>query len=395
MSIRHYKGGSCLLFVLIISTMILQSHLSLPKDPSVKSILSKMQFMEGGYVVTGEKETTALIEKDSSLLLSYIPTREEVAPFYISATEVTNSEWRVFYEEKVKDIGIAKAAEYYPDTTVWTRDFAHSYNVNLSNSYFQIQEWASHPVVGISWTQAQAYCQWLSQELKVLAQKKKRQLDIEIRLPTEAEWEFAARGIKPPTNNKEVIHEKSYYGWTGNSYWDEGGYLANFGPIRDRNGVSIKHFPEDGCFYTCEVGSYPPNGLDLYDMSGNVAEWVEDKGRMHVFQDLENEKYLELDNPEAIKAEITSFEKNTDVAALDEHYLGFYTRMLHDSEVLSSGEVKLVKGGSWFDGMAYLQRGSREGYDKDRTSSKVGFRISATYQKEYASYFPKKAWEAK
>ncbi|MGQ9687434.1 MAG: formylglycine-generating enzyme family protein [Desulfobaccales bacterium] len=149
-----------------------------------------------------------------------LPYTVTLPSFYLAATETTNAQYARF----LKATGHS-APPYWQDK-----------NLNAPNQ----------PVVGVSWHDAQAFCRWLSRETGVVH-----------RLPTEAEWEAAARGglVGQP------------YPW-GRDLPDAGGrYRANYYP---------DDFAADGFRLPAPVGSYPPNGYGLFDMAGNVSEWVAD-----------------------------------------------------------------------------------------------------------------------
>ena len=148
----------------------------------------------------------------------------------------------------------------YPDTLCWIMDFAYSYNDPMVRSYFSSPMYDHYPVVGVNWHQAKAFCKWRTLTHNAeLAKRGIAELD-EYRLPTEAEWEFAARGgldLNP-------------YPWGGPYAMNMNGCLiGNFKPQRGKYAL-------DGGIYPIIVGHYAPNDYGLYDMMGNVAEWCED-----------------------------------------------------------------------------------------------------------------------
>jgi len=148
----------------------------------------------------------------------------------------------------------------YPDTLVWVRDFTYSYNEPWTLKYFSHPAFKDYPVVGVTWKQANAFCHWRTMiKDKFLSQNKILPIH-PYRLPTEAEWEYAARGGK--MNNKYPWG--SYYTST-----QKGCYVANFKPKRG-NYVADSNYATK----TMKVGSFDPNGYGLYDMAGNVAEWT-------------------------------------------------------------------------------------------------------------------------
>ena len=148
----------------------------------------------------------------------------------------------------------------YPDTLCWIFDWAYSYNEPMVAGYFSSPWYDNYPVVGVNWKQAEAFCKWRSQIYNEYMAERGYPAAQEFRLPTEAQWEYAARGGL----------DASPYPW-GGSYArnEEGCLLGNFKPGRGDYGA-------DGSLYPCIVGHYAPNDYGLYDMMGNVAEWCID-----------------------------------------------------------------------------------------------------------------------
>ena len=146
----------------------------------------------------------------------------------------------------------------YPDTTCWVNDFENAYNEPYVRMYFSNAGYNDYPVVGGSWEQASAFCAWRTEFLKRSLGKQGIYVE-PYRLPTEAEWEYAARaGV-----------DKNKYPWEGNLPLteDDGCFYANFKPMEG-------NYVKDGNIITSRVGTYSPNDFGLYDMAGNVSEWT-------------------------------------------------------------------------------------------------------------------------
>ena len=199
----------------------------------------------------------------------------------------------------------------YPDTLAWISDFAYSFNEPLAKNYFWHPGYDNYPVVGVSWRQAFAFCVWRTEFLNKALRRNGEMPVHEFRLPTEAEWEYAARGGLT----------SSMYPW-GNYYTRsaEGCLQANFKPMRGR-------YAEDGGVTTLPVDHFEPNEYGLYNMSGNVAEWTSsafDESSYYFTHDL-NPDYqynAKPDDPPAMKR-------------------------------------KVIRGGSWKDVSFFLQVASR------------------------------------
>ena len=213
----------------------------------------------------------------------------------------------------------------YPDTTVWIRDFNYSYNEPMHNDYFWHDAYSDYPVVGVTWHQAKAFCEWRTLTKNSYQKtRKKKSLVPNFRLPTEAEWEYAARGGL----------QSSMYPW-GGPYTknDRGCFMANFKPMRGDYAV-------DQALYTVEANAYDPNGYNLYNMSGNVAEWVDSSYE-----------------PEAYDFSITM---NPNVNNM-------------------TNNKKVIRGGSWKDVKYFLQVSSRDYEYADQPRSYIGFRTVHDY----------------
>lgn len=226
-----------------------------------------------------------------------------------------------------KDILTNAIINVYPDTLVWVRDFQYSYNDPLLHSYFSKPGYAEYPVVGITWEQAYAFCYWRSHLLESEAGIQANAY----RLPTEAEWEYAARGGR----------KMAMYPWGDKYARDAAGcYLANFKPYRGS-------YHNDTGAMTMAVAQFRPNDFGLYDMAGNVAEWT-------------SSSYSSASN-------VTIHDMNPDFP---------YMARKEDPDVLKR---KVVKGGSWKDISYYLQCGVRTYEYQYESRSYIGFRCVRSY----------------
>ena len=144
----------------------------------------------------------------------------------------------------------------YPDTTCWINDFPNANNEKYMRLYFASADYNDYPVVGVTWEQATAFCAWRTEYLLQGLKGEARQLQ-RYRLPTEVEWEYAARGKEGnPFPWKDAATKNS-----------KGCYYANFKPDKG-------DYTEDGNLITSKCGIYGANSNGLYDMAGNVAEWT-------------------------------------------------------------------------------------------------------------------------
>jgi len=224
-----------------------------------------------------------------------------------------------------KDFLRTEMINIYPDTTVWVKDFNYSYNDPMHQNYFYHQAYGDYPVVGINWYQAEAFCNWRTKyKNDYLKGKKKASQVSNFRLPTEAEWEYAARGGL----------NFAKYPWGGpNTTSDRGCFLANFKPVRGDYAV-------DGALYTVEAKSYNANDYGLYNMAGNVAEWT-------------NSSYN-----------------------MSSYYMG---STINPNVEDRNNKRKIIRGGSWKDVAYFLEVSSRDYEYADTARSYIGFRTVQNY----------------
>jgi formylglycine-generating enzyme required for sulfatase activity len=235
--------------------------------------------------------------------------RVTLSPFYLDATEVTNAEFTRF----VETTGYKTDAEKQGSAWVFKEGFKDWGSVDGADWRHplgpdsSIADKMNHPVANVSWNDAAALAKWAGK-----------------RLPTEAEWEYAARDGR----------EGEVYPW-GNQLKPGGRLLANFwqGVWPDENLL------EDKYYYTAPVGSFEPNGFGLYDMIGNVWEWTAD------------------------------------------WYAADYYRHspAKDPKGPKSGEMRVARGGSWFCSENYCgayRVGFRGQSPQDSSFNNVGFRCA-------------------
>ena len=212
----------------------------------------------------------------------------------------------------------------FPDTTCWVNDFPNADNEMYMRYYFSNPAYNDYPVVGVTWEQANAYCAWRTEYLLKGLGPAARYVQ-RYRLPTEAEWEYAARGKDQnefPWDNEAVASGK-------------GCFYANFKPD---NG----NYTKDGNLITSRVGIYSANSNGLYDMAGNVAEWTST-----IYTEAGVEAMNDI-NPQL----------KYNAAQEDPYRL----------------KRKSVRGGSWKDPESYIRSAWRSAEYQNQPRSYIGFR---------------------
>lgn len=252
-----------------------------------------------------------------------------IGPFFMDDTEITNNEYRQFIDDIMEDSLSVLGEQFifdnlYPDTTAWTRDFTYHMGDPMMEYYYQHPAFDDYPVVGVDWEAAKYFSRWRTNYLNDYRISVGQVPMPRFRLPSEAEWEYAARGGR----------DLAKYPWGGPYIRNSKGcMLANFKPGRG-------NYYDDGFAYTAPVASYFANDYGLYDMAGNVSEWCEDAfnpASVPLVWDL-NPTYFDDEEP-----------------------------------------MKVLRGGSWKDIAYYLQTGTRTYEYKDSSRAYIGFRCAMTH----------------
>ncbi|MFY0651547.1 MAG: gliding motility lipoprotein GldJ [Cyclobacteriaceae bacterium] len=329
-----------------------------------------LRFIEGGRTVLGSFEEDVLNSRDN------VERAVTVASFYMDETEVANIHWL----EYLHYVRLDSSKEFYesalPDTTVWAKDLA--YNDPYVDHYLRYPGFRFFPVVGVSWLQAQDYCDWrtITVNLKLAEDAELEDYSVaegggnqripletgvvlpNYRLPTEAEWEYAAQALIGTQWLDENQTHRRLYPWDGhalrNPYGKKiGTFLANFKRGRgDYAGIAGKL--NDGAMITTYIYDYPPNDFGLYNMAGNVNEWVQDVYRPLSFQDFDDLNPVRRDG------------------FLDEE--DGYDASNFNS--LITDRVRVYKGGSWADVAYWMSPGTRRYLEEDSSTSTIGFRCA-------------------
>ena len=287
-------------------------------------------------IIWDDEEVRSVLDE-----VMYLPEHER-----LDARKEFNTR-KYIYKYQVLDIGEASkksnrgktrdnfldtiSVHIYPDTMTWDHDYSYSFNDPYSRNYFWHPAFDDYPVVGVNWNQANAFAHWRTKMMNDFLRKSKQPTLPKFRLPTESEWEYAARGGL----------DNSPYPWGGPYTRNlKGCFLANFKPLRG-------NYTADGGIKAIKTMSYNPNGYGLYDMSGNVAEWT-------------SNAYDE-----------SAFSYSHDMN-MDYHYDAEES----DAEVLKR---KVIRGGSWKDIAYFIQTSTRTFEYQDTAKSYIGFRCAVDF----------------
>jgi gliding motility-associated lipoprotein GldJ len=289
---------------------------------------AKQETGPGLVLIEGGRFTMGEISQDVFFDWNNRPRTVTVSSFYLDETEVKNVDYReyLYWLRRVYTEFPQVYRNALPDTLVWRSPMG--FNDPYVQYYFRHPSYNNYPVVGVSWLKANDYCAWrsdrvneqllidfgelspdpeqanqnnynteayLARQYDGVTNKLRKSLNPDeterrtnfedglllpsYRLPTEAEWEFAAYALAGNTV-QERIYERRVYPWDGKNVRNSipryrGEMMANF--VRGRGDMmGVAGSLNDQASITAEVKSYWPNDYGLYCMAGNVNEWVQD-----------------------------------------------------------------------------------------------------------------------
>lgn len=226
------------------------------------------------------------------------PSVQTIESFYMMPYEVSNYDY-LTYLESLETTDKELADSLYPDTLVWSRN--NAYNNKYTDYYFRHPSYRNYPVVGVSYNKAVAYADWLTQQYNNKPDEEKVFAKVKFRLPTEEEWEYAARGGLelsdfpwggPYMRNANGDHMANMVYISQASVYRDTVWIDN--PDEENDSIkpavmpTVRYLSTGASDYlrvagqlnditdiTAPVDAYPPNGFGLYNMTGNVEEMVD------------------------------------------------------------------------------------------------------------------------
>jgi formylglycine-generating enzyme len=351
-------------------------------------------FIEGGRAVLGSFEEDVMAYGDN------VERTVSVASFFMDETEISNIHWLEFLKylsldsPRSSDPNIKDAyTRNLPDTNVWRGKLA--FNDPYVEHYLRYPGFRYFPVVGVSWKQANEFSKWRTSKVNDMLATQSGRDDLkpttpggripiesgvvvpDYRLPTEAEWEYAAQALIGTQWLEEMQTHQRIYPWDGHSLRNpygaqQGFFLANFKRGRgDYAGIAGKL--NDGALITSYVYEYPPNEYGLYNMAGNVSEWVMDVYRPLSHQDFDDLNPIRRDD---FLDDHTSYKNGYSKTKNDSSKSFTYQKKPDNFQSLVSDKVRVYKGGSWKDVAYWMSPGTRRFLDEDSATATIGFRCA-------------------
>ncbi|MBI3142680.1 MAG: SUMF1/EgtB/PvdO family nonheme iron enzyme [Bacteroidetes bacterium] len=336
------------------------------RNEVLRSAPTNMVYIPMGKFVMGELDKVTSGEKNT------LPHEMEVEAFYLDRTEVTNRAYLAYLNWLSKMSSDPLDYLYaLPDTLCWRRPM--SYNEPMVRDYLRHPAFQLYPVVGVSWVQANLYCEWRSARINELDSLGED--SVIVRLPTELEWEYAAManyGYDATTlvNFKSFsIRQRLGFG--------RGMMMHNFQRGRGDAG-GLAHRPNDAGISPAPVYMYESNDYGLYNMHGNVAEWVADAYSAVTFDEV-----METENP-GNELYTDSLRDDKNFITPDETFkrvmdsLGIENANQAEPETDITGTIlRVYKGGGWSDRAYYLNPGSRRFLPQTAAADYIGFRCAS------------------